>query len=59
MKQNTGQPQPTFAQQPQDPKDSPLHSQTGPTPNRDEVRKIAPPIHAPRQSLRPKKQRTK
>lgn len=54
MKHNTGQPQPTFPQQPQDPKDSPLHSQTGSTPNRDDVRKIAPPIHAPRQSLRPK-----
>ena len=59
MKQTIGPNQPVHPQQPQDPKDTPLHSQTGATPNRDDVRKVAPPIHAPRQSLRPKKQRTK
>ena len=46
---------------PSEPRDEQLQhgSSKNMTPTREDVRKIAPPIHAPRQSLRPKKQRGK
>ena len=54
MKQSNNPPPSASPVTPRDQKQAPITTQTAPTHDREEVRKIAPPIHAPRQSQRPK-----